>query len=163
MEYPRFYGIMVAVKNHLGTELAALLGGMNYMRLKVYHNLDHLRLRTTWELWTLWCEKARVSDEKARKSTQNEAKNRWRAACDVDAAGSNPVTPTKIGFGKQFSKPFSLISATQILRADVGFVSPFATHIESISVHRSTRGTHSRRLRRTRRRRTQPPPYERAA
>ena len=30
-----------------------------------------------------------------------------RDVWDVDAAGSNPVTPTKIGFGKQFPKPFS--------------------------------------------------------
>ena len=60
------------------------------------HNLDHLQVWTTWELWTLWHEKALVSDEKARKSTQNEAKNRCRAVWDVDAAGSNPVTPTKI-------------------------------------------------------------------
>ena len=41
-----------------------------------------------------------------------------RDVWDVDAAGSNPVTPTKIGFGKQFPKPFSLPSATQFLRAD---------------------------------------------
>ena len=37
----------------------------------------------------------------------------------------NPVTPAKIGFGKQFPKPFSLPSATQFLRADGLFsVSP---------------------------------------
>ena len=60
------------------------------------HNLDHLQVRTTWELWTLQHVKARVSDEKARKSTQNEAKNRCFCVWDVDAAGSNPVTPTKI-------------------------------------------------------------------
>ena len=47
-----------------------------------------------------------------------------RDVWDVDAAGSNPVTPTKIGFGKQFPKPFSLFSATQILRADDCFRQP---------------------------------------
>ena len=91
--------------------------------LRSDHNLDHLRLRTTWELWTLWHEKAQVLDKKSRKSTQNEAKNRCRAVWDVDAAGSNPVTPTKFGFGKQFPKPFSLLPPTQILRADESFSS----------------------------------------
>ena len=43
---------------------------------------------------------------------------------EQDAAGSSPVTPTKIGFGKQFPKPFSLFSATQILRADDCFRQP---------------------------------------
>ena len=66
------------------------------------HNLDHLQVWTTWEIWILWHEKARVSDEKARKSTQNEAKNRVRAVWDVDAAGSNPVTPTNSGIHKAF-------------------------------------------------------------
>ena len=37
---------------------------------------------------------------------------------------SHPVTPTKFGFGKQFPKPFSLLSATQILRADDRFRQP---------------------------------------
>ena len=41
-----------------------------------------------------------------------------RLLWEQDVAGSNPVIPTKIGFGKQFPKPFSLFSATQILRAD---------------------------------------------
>ena len=58
------------------------------------HNLDHLRLRTTWDLWTLWHEKARFSDEKARKSTQNEAKNRCFCVWDHQAAGLSPVAPT---------------------------------------------------------------------
>jgi hypothetical protein len=40
-------------------------------------------------------EKARFSDEKARKSTQNEAKNRCFCVWDQDVAGSNPVIPTK--------------------------------------------------------------------
>ena len=63
--------------------------------LRSDHNLDHLQVWTTWELWTLRYKKARVSDEKARKSTQNEAKNRCFCVWDVDAAGSNPVTPTR--------------------------------------------------------------------
>ncbi len=58
------------------------------------HNLDHLRIRTTWEVWTLWHEKARFSDKKAPKITQKEVKNRYCFVWDVDAAGSNPVTPT---------------------------------------------------------------------
>ena len=40
-----------------------------------------------------------------------------RLVWDQDVAGSNPVIPTKFGFGKQFPKPF-LFSPTQILRAD---------------------------------------------
>ena len=93
-------------------------GGIDIRFWSADHNLDHLQVWTTWELWTLWHVKARVSDEKARKSTQNDAKKRVRAVWDVDAAGSNPVTPTKFGFGKQFPKPFSLFPPTQILRAD---------------------------------------------
>jgi hypothetical protein len=63
-------------------------------------------------------------DGGAPKSLVNQGKNRGRFVWDVDAAGSNPVTPTKIGFGKQFPKPFSLFSATQILRADDCFRQP---------------------------------------
>ena len=63
--------------------------------LRSDHNLDHLRLRTTWEEWTLWHEKARFSDEKAPKITQNDVKNRVRAVWELDAAGSSPVTSTK--------------------------------------------------------------------
>ena len=64
--------------------------------LRSDHNLDHLQLLTMWELWTLWHEKTRFSDKKAPKSTQKEVKNRYCFVWDVDAAGSNPVTPTKI-------------------------------------------------------------------
>ena len=62
--------------------------------LRSDHNLDHLQVWTTRELWTLWHEKARVSDKKARKSTQNEAKNRCFCVWELDAAGSSPVTST---------------------------------------------------------------------
>ena len=75
--------------------------------LRSDHNLDHLQVRTTWELWTLWHEKARISDKKAPKSTRKEAKNRYFFVWDVDAAGSNPVTPTKIAALTAKSKPQS--------------------------------------------------------
>ena len=74
--------------------------------LRSDHSFDHLQVRTTWEIWTLRHEKARFSDEKARKSTQNEAKNRCFCVWDVDAAGSNPVTPTKKALGNQSQSLF---------------------------------------------------------
>ena len=52
---------------------------------------------------------------------------RWIRKISLSSAqkrGLNPVTPTKIGFGKQFSKPFSLTTATQFLRADDCFRQP---------------------------------------
>ena len=64
--------------------------------LRSDHSFDHLQVRTTWELWTLRYKKARFSDKKAPKSTRNEAKDGCCFLWDVDAAGSNPVTPTKI-------------------------------------------------------------------
>ena len=70
-------------------------GGVDIRFWGADHNLDHLQVWTTWKLWVLQHVKARFSDEKARKSTQNEAKNRCFCVWDVDAAGSNPVTPTK--------------------------------------------------------------------
>ena len=59
------------------------------------HNLDHLQVWTTWELWTLQHKKARFSGKKARKSTQKEAKNRCFCVWELDATGSSPVTSTK--------------------------------------------------------------------
>ena len=47
-----------------------------------------------------------------------------RLLWEQDVAGSNPVIPTKFGFGKQFPKPFSLFPPTQILRADDYFRQP---------------------------------------
>ena len=71
-------------------------GGMDLRFWGADHNLDHLQVRTTWEIWTLRHEKARFPDKKAPKSTQNEAKDWYCFLWDVDAAGSNPVIPTKI-------------------------------------------------------------------
>ena len=84
-------------------------GGDRSIGFRSDHNLDHLRLRTTWEVWTLQYVKARFSDEKARKSTQNEAKNRCRAVWEHDAAGSSPVTPTIFTVRKDCSAEKSLI------------------------------------------------------
>ena len=69
-------------------------GGVDIRFWGADHNLDHLQVWTTWKLWVLQHVKARFSDEKARKSTQNEAKNRCFCVWDVDAAGSNPVIST---------------------------------------------------------------------
>ena len=71
-------------------------GGMDLRFWGADHNLDHLQHRTTWEIWTLWHEKARFSDKKAPKSTQNEAKDGYCFLWEQDVAGSNPVIPTKI-------------------------------------------------------------------
>ena len=63
--------------------------------LRSDHRFDHLRLRTTCEIWTLWHEKARFSDKKAPKNTRNEAKNRYFFVWDAGIARSSRVTPTK--------------------------------------------------------------------
>ena len=77
--------------------------------LRSDHSFDHLQVWTTWELWTLRHEKARISDKKAPKSTQNEAKDYCCFLWDVDAAGSNPVTPTKLVLYAQKISPFHKI------------------------------------------------------
>ena len=59
------------------------------------HSFDHLRIWTTWKQCLQEHPKASFSDTKAPKSLVNQAKNRCRFVWDVDAAGSNPVTPTK--------------------------------------------------------------------
>ena len=59
------------------------------------HSFDHLRIWTTWKQCLQENPKASFSDTKAPKSLVNQAKNRWRFLWDVDAAGSNPATPTK--------------------------------------------------------------------
>ena len=65
-------------------------------RLWLDHSFDHLRIRTTWKQCLQEHSKALFSDTKAPKSLVNQGKNRCRFVWDVDAAGSNPVTPTKI-------------------------------------------------------------------
>ena len=82
-------------------------GGMDLRFWGADHSFDHLQVWTTWELWTLRHEKARFSDEKAPKSTQNEAKDCYCFLWDVDAAGSHPVTPTKSKGGEHKLSPFA--------------------------------------------------------
>ena len=59
------------------------------------HTFDHLRLRTTRILCREEHTKAVNPDAKTPKSPPNHAKNQDFSVWDVDAAGSNPVTPTK--------------------------------------------------------------------
>ena len=97
MKKSLFYAIMSIAKN---PPRAGACGSCEVGRvicdLRSDHNLDHLQVWTTWKLWVLQHVKARFSDEKARKSTQNEAKNRCFCVWELDAAGSSPVTSTKI-------------------------------------------------------------------
>ena len=71
-------------------------------RFVVDHSFDHLQLRTTWKQCPQEHPKASFSDTKAPKSLVNQAKNRYIFLWDVDAAGSNPVTPTNSGIHKAF-------------------------------------------------------------
>ena len=91
--------------------------------LRSDHSFDHLQVWTTWELWTLRHEKARISDKKAPKSTQNEAKDCYCFLWDVDAAGSNPVTPTKItdltAFCGQIGVNLIILSPEAVYRSTV--------------------------------------------
>ena len=83
--------------------------------LRSDHSFDHLQVWTTWEEWTLWHEKARFSDEKTPKSTQNEAKDCYCFLWELDAAGSSPVTSTKIsGFDRK-------TKAARVILAAFGF------------------------------------------
>ena len=80
--------------------------------LRYDHSFDHLQVWTTWELWTLRHEKARFSDKKAPKSTQNEAKDCYCFLWEHDAAGSSPVTPTKNrGFDRKIKAVRGILAA----------------------------------------------------
>ena len=105
MKYPRFYGIMITIKNPpRAGACGSVEAGSMICDLRSDHSFDHLQHRTTWKLWALQHIKARFSDEKARKSTQNEAKNRCFCVWEQNAAGSSPVTPTS----RQCRQPMSL-------------------------------------------------------
>ena len=95
MKNPLFYAIMVTVKTTSHGACGSFEVGRKICDLRSDHSFDHLQVWTTWEIWILRHKKARFSDEKARKSTQNEAKDGYCFLWDQDVAGSNPVIPTK--------------------------------------------------------------------
>ena len=78
----------------------------------VDHSFDHLQLRTTWKQCLQEHPKASFSDTKAPKSLVNQGKNRYIFLWDVDAAGSNPVTPTILALKSDFQSLFFAFSDT---------------------------------------------------
>ena len=82
------------------------------------HMFDHLQNRTTREQEYTRARKSIFFVSKSAKKTQNNPKNVKTAIGVQEAAGSNPVTRTKIGFESNSQSLFSLLSAMQILRAD---------------------------------------------
>ena len=103
LTFSRFYGIMFLlmrlIREWQWIDSAAMICG----RFVVDHSFDHLQLRTTWKQCLQEHPKASFLDSKAPKSLVNQGKNRCRFVWDVDAAGSNPVTPTKIADLTAFS------------------------------------------------------------
>jgi len=57
------------------------------------HNSDHKRLRSTRNQWRQKVSKAFFPEQKEAKNTLKHRKKRILSLWDVDAAGSNPVTP----------------------------------------------------------------------
>ncbi len=89
------YAIITAEKEFMRSRILDFLIASISHRNGLDHIFDHLRLWTTWKQCLQEHPKASFSDTKAPKSLVNQAKNRYRLLWDVDAAGSNPVTPTK--------------------------------------------------------------------
>ena len=89
------YAIITAEKEFMRSRILDFLIASISHRNGLDHIFDHLRLWTTWKQCLQEHPKASFSDTKAPKSLVNQAKNRCRFVWDVDAAGSNPVTPTK--------------------------------------------------------------------
>ena len=90
------YGIITVEKEFLRSRIFDFLIASISHRDGLDHIFDHLRLRTTWKQCLQEHRKASFSDTKAPKSPRNQGKNRCRFVWEHDAAGSNPVTPTKI-------------------------------------------------------------------
>ena len=59
------------------------------------HRTDHRRFRSTRNQWRQKVPKAFFPEQKGSKATQKYRKKRILSLWDVDAAGSNPVTPIK--------------------------------------------------------------------
>ena len=89
------YGIITAEKEFMRSRILDFLIASISHRNELDHIFDHLRIRTTRKQCLQEHPKASFSYTKAPKSLVNQAKNRLFSVWDVDAAGSNPVTPTK--------------------------------------------------------------------
>ena len=96
------YGIITAEKEFLRSRIFDFLIASIFHRNGLDHTFDHLRIRTTWKQCDGEHPKASISDTKAPKSLVNQGKNRLRFLWDVDAAGSNPVTPTILALKSNF-------------------------------------------------------------
>ena len=90
------YGIITAEKEFLRSRIFDFLISSISHRNGLDHSFDHLASGTTWKQCEREHRKASFSDTKAPKSLVNQGKNYHLTLWDVDAAGSNPVTPTKI-------------------------------------------------------------------
>ena len=88
------YGIITTEKEFMRSRIFDFLIASIFHRNVLDHTFDHLASRTTWKQCDGEHPKAPFSDTKAPKSLVNQGKNRLRFLWDVDAAGSNPVTPT---------------------------------------------------------------------
>ena len=88
------YGIITAEKEFMRSWIFDFLIASISHRNGLDHSFDHLRLRTMWKQCDEEHRKAPFSDTKAPKSLVNQGKKRYIFLWDVDAAGSNPVTPT---------------------------------------------------------------------
>ena len=88
------YGIITAEKELLRSWIFDFLMASSSHRNGLDHSFDHLQSWTTWKQCEREHLKASFLDSKAPKSLVNQEKNRCRFVWDVDAAGSNPVTPT---------------------------------------------------------------------
>jgi len=106
------YGIITAEKEFLRSRIFDFLIASISHRDGLDHSFDHLRLWTTWKQCLQEHPKASFSDTKAPKSLVNQGKNRYIFLWDVDAAGSNPVTPTILALKSDFQSLFFAFSDT---------------------------------------------------
>ena len=92
----------------------------------VDHSFDHLASRTTWKQCEREHPKASFSDSKVLKSLVNQGKKSVQICLGRRCRRFESCHSDHLGSEKRFSEPFSLPSATQILRADDCFRQPSA-------------------------------------
>ena len=102
------YGIITAEKEFMRSRILDFPIASISHRDGLDHSFDHLQIRTVWKQCLKEHPKASFLNSKAPKSLVNKGKNRCRFLWDVDAAGSNPVTPTK---NQPKTSLFRLVSA----------------------------------------------------